>query len=211
VSLLFFAVLASVTSNVPVAPAGIETPFEPLTACVSCAVNLSPTLLLLLHTFVELVKDSAVPASIDPVVSPAGFGAAAGALGVDVAAGEGFGVGDGVLGLAAGVLVGEGVGATSTGVGGGVTGTSSNFGWALVSDAAMARSRPSALSRFSALSLAGLSPHATSVSDASAASSTTPPRTKNVQVGRGIRLYSAGTATDNAAAALQACTVRRCE
>jgi hypothetical protein len=100
------------------------------------------------------------------VAGVAGFGAGAGvSAGLGVGFGAGFGLGFGAAGVGAGGGVGSGVGAAA-----GVVGTSFNFGVADESAAAIAKSRPSAVSDLSAVSLPCFPPQAASHTSAAAAS-----------------------------------------
>jgi hypothetical protein len=82
-------------------PTGSVTPLLPLTGVTVVAVNLSPSLLLLLHTRDPLVSSSVVPGPMLPV------------LGAGAGAGGGAGAGAGVAagGVAAGAVTGAGAGA----------------------------------------------------------------------------------------------------
>src|SRR6185503_7585234 len=52
------------------APAGITAPLEPVTAFCTVAVNLSPTLLVLVQTVDVGESESVVPAAIEPTAPP---------------------------------------------------------------------------------------------------------------------------------------------
>jgi hypothetical protein len=88
------------TLRITCVPTGSVTPLLPLTGVTVVAVNLSPSLLLLLHTRDPLASSSVVPGPMFPV-----FGAGAGAGG---GAGAGAGAGVTVGGAAGGAVTGEG-------------------------------------------------------------------------------------------------------
>ena len=93
------------TLKITCEPTGSETPLLPLTGVTVVAVNLSPSLLLLLHTREPLASSSVVPGPMFPV-----FGAGAGA-------GGGAGAGAGVA--AGGVATGAGADVAGAGAGAG--------------------------------------------------------------------------------------------
>jgi hypothetical protein len=68
-SLAFSLLLSSVTSTFAVAPAGITAPLEPTTALLTVALKRSPTLLVLVHTFVLDARLSCAPAGIVPTLA----------------------------------------------------------------------------------------------------------------------------------------------
>src|SRR5262245_31085179 len=75
--------LSSVTSIETVEPAGIIAPFVPLTASESVELKRSPTLCVLVQTFVAAARFSVVPAATVPILG------AGGGAGVGVGAGAG--------------------------------------------------------------------------------------------------------------------------
>jgi len=94
---------AVTTLSITCVPTGSVTPLLPLTGVTVVAVNLSPSLLLLLHTRDPLASSSVVPGPMFPVFATgAGGGAGAGA---GVAAGA-LVTGADVLGCVAGAVAG---------------------------------------------------------------------------------------------------------
>jgi hypothetical protein len=69
-SFAFSLRLARVTVSETVAPAGITAPFEPLTGDVRRAVNVSPSLCVLVQTCWLAARFSVVPAAIVPTAPP---------------------------------------------------------------------------------------------------------------------------------------------
>src|SRR2546423_8569979 len=142
-----------VTVIVTVAPAGITPPLEPVTEFCTVAVNLSPTLLVLVPTLAVGESESVVPAAIVPTAPPPVDAALplgrvtvlplAVFVGVDGV--DGRGAGREVLGRGV-VLAGAGLE-----VAGGFAGTSFSCGCAAESRPASAKSRSSDESRRSAL------------------------------------------------------------
>lgn len=165
-----FAVFASTTANVPVAPSGITIPFVAVTDAANDAVNCSPTATVLLHTLVLAAKRNDVPDATTPVMA--------------TGAGVGAGVGDGADGLVVAVRRGFGAvgigggGAAGATTGGGAAGTSCSVGWA--ESVAIAKSRPRVLSAFRDAVSAALPPQAASAASENAAKSI---------VGRDARIY----------------------
>lgn len=86
------------TLRITCVPTGSVTPLLPLTGLTVVAVNLSPSLLLLLHTREPLASSSVVPGPMLPVFAGVGAGGGAGA-GAGAAAG----------GAAGGAVTGAGV------------------------------------------------------------------------------------------------------
>ena len=126
------------------------------------AVNFSPTCVVLLHTFEFDAKLIVVPAATVPETAATGAGVGAG-RGVTTGAGLGAGLG---IGFGVGRLIG----ATVTGVGAGAgAGTSCNLGCTTESRAAIARSRPSALSATTTALSGFFSPQAARLVSASTA------------------------------------------
>ena len=103
-SLLFLAVFASDTSNVPVAPAGMTAPLLPVTGIDNGAVNFSPTPVVLLHTFDPVSNVIETPDAIVPLVAAAGPGAGFGVTDGAGRVGAGLGLG---FGLTTGLIAGS--------------------------------------------------------------------------------------------------------
>lgn len=99
---------AVTTLRITCVPTGNVTPLLPLTGVTVVAVNLSPSLLLLLHTRDPLASSSVVPGPMFPVFATGAGGAGGGAgAGAGVAAGALVaGAGADVLGCVAGAEVG---------------------------------------------------------------------------------------------------------
>ena len=107
-SFAFFAVVAPATANVPVAPSGITTPFVAVTDSSSDAVNVSPTVTVLLHTLLLAAKRNDVPEATTPVTATgAGVGAGVGD-GVTDGGADGAGRGFGAAGFGTGTGTGTG-------------------------------------------------------------------------------------------------------
>src|SRR5689334_1557037 len=131
-SFAFSLLLSFVTSMTALAPAGIVTPFVPVTGSLSVATNRSPTLFVFVQTFDVDASVSDVPDATMPTLPPAFFSPVVTVLPLGVRTGAGSGAGVGVLGRVAGrdgrvvgrVAVDLGAGSGVLGTGAGVFGTS---------------------------------------------------------------------------------------
>jgi hypothetical protein len=120
------------TLRITCVPTGSETPLLPLTGVTVVAVNLSPSLLLLLHTRDPLASSSVVPGPMFPVFATGAGGGGGGG------AGAGAGVAAGGVAAGAGCDVagaGAGAGAAAGCVRAPVRGAGSPRAGARVSDA----------------------------------------------------------------------------
>ncbi len=149
-----------VTSSTALAPTGITTPLEAVTAWVRVAVKRSPGVLVLVQICWPAARFSEVPAETTPITRPSelpeddglavstvlpdAVTAGAGA-GVSFGAGVGLGAGWG-FGVGFGVGLGAGRGAMGAGAGGVLVATSWSWGFARVSIFASSRSRARAAS-----------------------------------------------------------------
>src|SRR3954471_1791751 len=135
-SFAFSLFLSFVTSMTAVAPAGITAPLFPVTASLSVAVNLSPTLCVFVQTFDVDAIVSDVPDAIIPTLPPELFSPVVTVLPEAVRGGaDGSGVGGRVAGRV-GVVRGRVVVGVRVGAGSGVAaggGTSLSCGCAALS------------------------------------------------------------------------------
>src|SRR5215218_5783425 len=121
-SFAFSLFLSFVTSMTAVAPAGITAPLLPVTASLSVAVNLSPTLFVFVQTFDVDAMVSDVPDAIIPTLPPELFSPVVTVLPAGVRGGaDGSAFGAGAVGrvvrgrVVVGVRVGAGSGVAAGG------------------------------------------------------------------------------------------------
>jgi hypothetical protein len=110
---------AVTTLRITCVPTGSETPLLPLTGVTVVVVNLSPSLLALLHTRDPLASSSVVPGPIDPVFAAGGGGGGGAGAGAAAGADTGAAVDVAGAGAAAGAVVDARDGVRGAGAGAG--------------------------------------------------------------------------------------------